>query len=78
MRDSGLGEMERRQHAEMLREYYRVHGYDEENGIPLNKKLNTLGLSEVARILHEEERAGGWNGPPLRDMDAYPHGGRRA
>ena len=78
VRDSEQGEMERRQHAQMLREYYRVHGYDEESGVPGVERLNKLGLPDVARILHEEERAREWDGPPLWEPGAYPHGGERA
>ncbi len=78
VRDSEQGSMERRQHAEMLREYYRVHGYDEQSGVPLKEKLVELGLPDVARPLYEEERVRVWDGPPLWDLSAYPHGGRRA
>jgi len=78
VRDSEQGSMERRQHAEMLREYYRVHGYDEQSGVPLKEKLVELGLPDVAGILYEEERVRVWDGPPLWDLSAYPHGGRRA
>ncbi len=78
VRDSEQGAVERRQHAEMLREYYRVHGYDEESGVPSSHRMQELGLNEAARILHQEERAPAWDGPPLRDLSAYPHGGKRA
>ena len=78
VRDSEQGEMERRQHSQMLREYYRIHGYDEESGVPGEERLNALGLHDVAHILHEEERYLEWDGPPLWEPGAYPHGGERA
>ncbi len=78
VRDSSRGEEERREHREMLREYYRVHGYDEESGIPLREKLMELDLPEVASMLFEGDRTENWDGPPLWDLDDYPRGGRRA
>ena len=62
----------------MLREYYRVHGYDEESGIPLREKLMELDLPQVASRLYEKARTENWDGPPLWDLDDYPGGGRRA
>ncbi len=78
VRDSEQGEHERRQHSQMLREYYRVHGYNEDSGIPTREKLMELDLPEIAEILHETKPAVSWDGPPLWELEAYPHGGRRA
>ena len=77
IRDSEQGERERQEHGAMLKEYYQVHGYDEE-GIPSRQRLEKLGLSDVARRLFSEMPYAHWDGPPLRDLEDYPSGGTRA
>ncbi|HID86632.1 MAG TPA: aldehyde ferredoxin oxidoreductase [Anaerolineae bacterium] len=72
------GEEELRKHAEMLAEYYRVHGYDPETGIPTRERLERLGLRRVADELEAHGPYPAWDGPPLWPLDAYPHGGTRA
>lgn len=73
------GEEELEKHAEMLTEYYRVHGYDLKTGIPRRERLEPLGLKYVADELearHDPYRE--WDGPPLWPLKRYPHGGTRA
>lgn len=72
------GEEEREKHAEMLTEYYRVHGYDPETGIPTREQLERLGLKTVADELEAHGPYPEWDGPPLWPLEAYPHGGTRA
>ncbi len=78
VRDSEQGSEERKQHADMLVQYYREHGYDEKTGIPTIQRLNDLGLSDIADILHGTKRMDQWDGPPLWDLSEYPHGGARS
>ncbi len=73
------GEEERKEHAEMLTEYYRVHGYDLKTGIPTRERLKLLGLKSVADELETHpDPYPEWDGPPLWPLERYPHGGRRA
>ena len=62
----------------MLTEYYRVHGYDLETGIPTRERLERLGLKYVADELEAHGSYPKWDGPPLWPLDKYPHGGKRA
>ncbi len=78
VRDSAQGEMERMEHAAMLREYYRMHGYDEESGVPTSERLSSLGLEDIAEMLHGAGQEAWWDGPVLWDLSAYPSGGNRA
>lgn len=70
-------EKESKRHAEMLTEYYQVHGCDVESGIPSRGRLEHLGLKYVA----DEFKAHGpypqWEGPTLWSLDEYPRGGVR-
>ncbi len=72
VRDSGQGKLERRRHREMLREYYRVHGYDPETGIPTRQRLSQLGLDDIAESLYRDMPYDEWNGPVLWDLESYP------
>ena len=78
VRGTPQGEEELRKHAEMLTEYYRVHGYDLETGIPTRERLECLGLQYVADELEAHGPYPKWDGPPLWPLDKYPHGGKRA
>ncbi|GAG36621.1 unnamed protein product [marine sediment metagenome] len=64
-------------HAQMLSEYYRVHGCDINTGIPTRKALRRLGLSHVADELEAHSPYPQWSGPPLWSLEKYPHGGKR-
>ncbi len=72
------GEDELAKHAEMLNEYYGVHGCDPETGIPTREHLLNLGLNFVADELGSHGQYQEWDGPPLWSLDRYPHGGARA
>lgn len=78
VRDTSRGEEERKKHAEMLTEYYKVHGCDLETGIPTRERLERLGLKYVADELEAHGPYPEWDGPPLWPLDRHPHGGRRA
>jgi len=78
VRDTPEGERERREHERLLSEYYRRRGYDPETGIPTRSRLEELGLEEVAEALERRDPGVEWDGPPLWELDRYPHGGRRA
>jgi aldehyde:ferredoxin oxidoreductase len=71
------GQEEVRKHEEMLSEYYEMHGCDIETGIPTRKRLESLGLKEVADELEILDRQGNWDGPPLWPLNDYNHGGFR-
>lgn len=72
------GERDLKEHAEMLTEYYRLHGCDLEEGIPTRERLEQLGLKYVADELEAHGSYPEWDGPPLRPLGMYPHGGVRA
>jgi len=78
VRETAQGKEEREKHAEMLMEYYRVHGYDPETGIPTRERLERLGLKYVADELESHGPYPEWDGPPLWPLREYPHGGMRA
>ncbi|HEC33719.1 MAG TPA: aldehyde ferredoxin oxidoreductase [Chloroflexi bacterium] len=78
VRDTPQGREEQEKHAEMLTEYYRVHGYDPETGIPTRERLECLGLKYVADELEAHGPYPQWDGPPPWPLDRYPHGGKRA
>jgi aldehyde:ferredoxin oxidoreductase len=65
-------------HAEMLTEYYIVHGYDPETGVPTRKRLERLGLRYVADEIEAHNPYPDWDGVPLWHPHEYPHGGKRA
>jgi len=72
------GEKELKEHEKMLTEYYKVHGYDLETGIPTREHLEQLDLKYVADELETNCPYPDWDGPPLWSLDKYPHGGKRA
>ncbi len=72
------GEEERKNHEEMLTEYYQLRGWDLKTGIPTRATLERLGLKRVADELESHGPYPDWDGPPLWPLDKYPHGGARA
>jgi len=64
------GREELRKHRAMLRDYYRIHGYDE-RGIPTREKLKELGAEDIAEILYGEMPYTPWEGPPLHAEKVY-------
>ncbi len=78
VRETLQGEEELEKHEEMLTEYYRVHGYEPETGIPKRGWLERIGLKYVADELEAHGPYPEWDGPPLWHLDRYPHGGTRA
>jgi aldehyde:ferredoxin oxidoreductase len=73
LRDTPEGEQQRRQHEEMLTEYYRHRGCDPVTGIPTRPALEALGLNEAADVL-EAGTLRTWDGPPFWPLSAYPTG----
>ncbi len=72
------GEKELKEHEKMLTEYYKVHGYDLETGIPTRECLEQLDLKYIADELETNDPYSDWDGPSLWSLDKYPHGGKRA
>ena len=72
------GEEELKEHERLLTEYYRLRGYDEKTGVPTRAKLESLGLQFVADELEKDSPYPSWNGPPLKPLGEYPHGGERS
>ncbi len=68
MRNSPRGREEERKHREMMRYYYRIHGYDEETGIPKREKLEEMDVKEIADRLYEGMPYEPWQGPKLRKI----------
>lgn len=68
MRDSPRGREEERKHWEMMRYYYRIHGYDEETGIPTRAKLEEMNVKEIADRMYEGMPYEPWQGPKLRPL----------
>jgi len=66
------------EHAKMLTEYYKMRGWDSENGVPTRQTLKRLGLKYVADEIESHGTYPEWDGPPLWPLDKYPHGGKRA
>jgi hypothetical protein len=54
----------------MLRDYYRIHGYDQQ-GIPTREKLKELDAGDVADILYGDMPYRPWEGPPLHAEKVY-------
>ena len=77
-KETPRGEAEARKFAELLTEYYRIHGYDLETGIPTRARLEDLGLKFVADELEAHGPYQNWDGPQLWRLNEYPHGGKRA
>jgi aldehyde:ferredoxin oxidoreductase len=68
------GKEELNEHDKMLTEYYQMHGYDPETGIPTRKRLESLGLKYVADEFEAHGPYPDWDGPPLWPPLEYPHG----
>ncbi len=77
MKNSSEGAVEREKHFEMVKEYYKDHGYDPEYGIPTRKTLEDLDLKYVADEIEKNFPYKKWDGPLLRPLDAYPVTGKR-
>ncbi|MCP3925564.1 MAG: aldehyde ferredoxin oxidoreductase family protein [Desulfobacterales bacterium] len=78
MKYSEAGKIEREEHFEMVRSFYRSKGYNEETGIPERDILESLDLKDVADTLENDAPYAGWNGPVLWGQDKYPTGGTRS
>lgn len=78
MKHTAEGVAEFEQHQRMLEEYYRMQGYDPMTGIPGRDRLVELDLQDAADALEKDGPFPRWDGPPLRPLDRYPSGGRRA
>ena len=65
MKASPEGKEEERKHWEMMRYYYRIHGYNEETGIPKREKLEEMDVPEIAEKLYAGMPYKPWEGPKL-------------
>ena len=77
VKQSPEGERQRMEHFQMLRAYYKEHGYNPDTGIPLPETLKRLDISEIGIRIADDGPYPLWDGPPLWDLDAYPRGGTR-
>jgi aldehyde:ferredoxin oxidoreductase len=77
IKQSPEGEKQRKEHFQMLRRYYKEHGYNPDSGIPLPETLNKLGIPEIGKRIAEDGPYPSWDGPPLWDLGIYPKGGTR-
>ncbi|MFX1513893.1 MAG: aldehyde ferredoxin oxidoreductase family protein [Promethearchaeota archaeon] len=59
------GKQELEQHNKMLTDYYKLHGYESETGIPTRERLEMLGLKFIADELEANYPYSDWDGPPL-------------
>jgi aldehyde:ferredoxin oxidoreductase len=75
---SKWAEEELARHEAMLDAYYALRGCDPKTGVPGEDALRTLGLDSAAKLLERNSGMDAWEGPPLRDLDDYPKGSRRA
>lgn len=64
-------------HDAMLDEYYRIHGYDLETGVPTSQRLEQLDIVEVDEDLKKRGPFQRWKGPVLWPQNDYPGGGNR-
>ncbi|MCU0571677.1 MAG: aldehyde ferredoxin oxidoreductase family protein [Syntrophobacteraceae bacterium] len=78
MKNSPEGKAELERHGRMLVDYCRMHGYDPRTGAPTRRRLVDLNLEALADALERDAPYSKWNGPPLRPLESYPRGGRRA
>ena len=49
--DMAGNKLDKSKFTEMLKEYYRLRGWDEETGIPTAETLETLGLADTVSAL---------------------------
>jgi aldehyde:ferredoxin oxidoreductase len=75
---SEAGKIEREEHFEMVRAFYRSKGYNVENGIPERAILESLDLKDVADTLEGDAIYKSWDGPVLWEIEKYPSGGQRS
>ncbi|WP_321405166.1 aldehyde ferredoxin oxidoreductase family protein [Maridesulfovibrio sp.] len=77
IRDTENGKADLRKHEEHLSRYYQLRGYDLQ-GRPSPERLKELGLEFVDRVLNENPANRQWDGPPMWELEDYPHGGKRS
>ena len=65
-------------HEALLTGYYRARGYDPDTGVPTPALMARLEIPEVLDRTLREGPYVEWEGPALRPLEAYPHGGTRA
>ncbi|MDX9787324.1 MAG: aldehyde ferredoxin oxidoreductase C-terminal domain-containing protein [Desulfobacterales bacterium] len=76
-RNTPEGAMERKTHLTLVRAWYEKNGYDTVTGRPTRQTCERLNIAEVAKRLEEDGPYNTWDGPPLRDLNSYPKGGKR-
>ncbi|WP_373499363.1 aldehyde ferredoxin oxidoreductase family protein [Desulfococcus sp.] len=75
---SSEGESRMKAHEALLTGYYRARGYDPDTGVPTPALMARLEIPEVLDRTLREGPYVEWEGPALRPLEAYPHGGTRA
>ncbi|UCD79703.1 MAG: aldehyde ferredoxin oxidoreductase [Desulfobacterales bacterium] len=71
------GAIEREAHMALVRAWYEKNGYDPATGRPTRQTCERLNIVEVADRLAKDGPYKRWDGPPLRDLNTYPRGGKR-
>jgi aldehyde:ferredoxin oxidoreductase len=71
------GAMERKEHMALVKAWYEKNGYDPETGQPTLQTCERLNIAGVAKRLAEDKPYKRWDGPPLRNLNDYPRGGKR-
>ena len=71
------GAMEREAHMALVKTWYEKNGYDPATGRPTRQTCERLNIAEVAKRLAKDNPHKRWDGPPLRDLNDYPRGGKR-
>jgi len=60
----------------LVRAWYEKNGYDPATGRPTRQTCERLNIAEVAERLAKDSPYKRWDGPPPRDLNAYPRGGK--
>ncbi len=71
------GAMERKVHMDLVRTWFEKSGYDPITGHPTRQTCERLNIGEVATRLAKDGPYKKWDGPPLRNLNNYPRGGKR-
>ncbi|MFZ7127876.1 MAG: hypothetical protein ACOWWM_17095 [Desulfobacterales bacterium] len=57
--------------------WYERNGYDPATGRPTKQTFERLRIADIGERLEKDGPYPKWDGPPLRDPNAYPGGWKR-
>jgi hypothetical protein len=69
--------MERKIHMDMVKAWLEKTGYDSATGYLTRQTCERLNIGEVVTRLMKDSPYKKWDGPPLRNSNQYPKGGKR-